>query len=358
MFEKDQGEYGPVFDRDQGDYGPDACEFWQANRIPRSPLRPPVHFLRWFACDSEDNYHQRGNHEFTVDSVGYEFNSLGYRGPDFVREPGEAVAVFVGDSNTFGIGTPWEQLWTSIVTKHLEQRWGVPVRQCNLAWPGTGSDYAAMMIHQTMDVLKPDVVFILWSYSARLMWFPDPRRQVHFCAVTAEEHAPWASLMPTDKEHAAYLRLSTQSQGLFNYVRNFHLVNSRLMQIGVPYYWGNQENLATQTLRHYVPLDGYVGRWMRVSSDFARDRMHAGLKSHARFAANVTEALERDSLGRVGATPASKSLAVSSSHSRGPGPIVEPGNVPFLARAIQTAVTELKFRHRVRAMKRKDPFIY
>jgi len=347
-----------VFDKDQSEYSPAACEFWQANRIPRSPLRPPVRFLRWFGCDSEDNYYQRGNHEFTVDSVGYEFNSLGYRGPEFVREPGEAVAVFVGDSNTFGLGTPWEQLWTSIVTRHLEQRWGVEVRQCNLAWPATGSDYAAMMIHQTIDIIKPDVVFILWSYTARLTWFPDPRRQVHFRAVAAEEHPPWASFAPTDKEHAAFLRLATDSQGFFNYIRNFHLVNSRLLQLGVPYYWGNQEILSTEILRHYLPLDGYVGCWTRVNSDFARDRQHAGLKSHARFAACVTEALDRDSVGQVEAAPGSKSVAVSSLHRVGPEPMARSGIIPFLARPIQTALTELKFRRRVRAMKRKDPFIY
>ncbi len=347
-----------MFDKIQGEYSPAGCGFWQANRIPRSDLHPPVRFLRWFAGDSEDNYYQRGNHEFTVGSVGYEFNTLGYRGPEFVREPGEAVAVFVGDSNTFGIGMPWEQLWTSIVTKHLEQRWGVPVRQCNLAWPGTGSDYAAMMIHQTIDVIKPDVVFILWSYTARLTWFPDPGHQVHFRAVAAEEHPPWASFAPTDQEHAAYLRLATQSQGFFNYIRNFHLVNSRLQQLGTAYYWGNQENLSIEILRHYLPLDGYVGRWTRMKSDFARDRLHAGEKSHARFAASVTEALDRGSVHRVEPAFGSEPLAVSPPHRIRPESIARFGNIPLLGRPIQSALTELKLRHRVRTMKRKDPFIY
>jgi hypothetical protein len=347
-----------VFEKDQSEYSPAACEFWQANRIPRSDLRSPARFLRWFGTDSEANYYECGDHEFTVDSIGYEFNTLGYRGPEFVREPGEAVALFVGDSNTFGVGMPWEQVWTSIVTRHLEQRWGVPVRQCNLAWPGTGTDYAAMMIHQSIDVIKPDAVFVLWPATARLTWFPDPRRQVLFRAVAAEEHHPDESPAPKDKEHAAYLRLATPSHGFFNYIRNFHLVNSRLLQMEIPYYWGNVENLSTEILHHYVPLDGYVGRWTRVNADFARDHQHAGVKSHAGFAASVTEALERDSVRRVAAAPGSESLAVSSSQPIGPGRRTRSGNIPFLARPIQNALTELKFRHRVRAMKRKDPFIY
>jgi hypothetical protein len=346
-----------VFEKAQSEYSPAACEFWQANRIPRSDLRPPASFLRWFGTDSEADYYQRRNHEFTVESVGYEFNTLGYRGPDFVREPGEAAVVFVGDSNTFGIGMPWERVWTSIVTRHLEELWGVPVRQCNLAWPGTGTDYAAMMIHQSVDTIKPDAVFILWPATARLTWFPDPRRQVHFRAVAAEEHHPDESPAPKDREHAAYLRLATPAQSFFNYIRNFHLVNSRLQQIGIPYYWGNIEDLSAEILGHYVPFDGYVGPWARVDCDFARDHQHAGLKSHARFAESVIEALDRNSFRRAVATPGSESLAVSSPHPTGPEQRARSGML-FLGRPIQNALTELKFRRRVRAMKRKDPFIY
>ena len=101
-------------------FAPSACEFWQANRIPHSPLYPRTQFLRWFDTDSEENYRKRGNQAFSVESVGYEFNSLGYRGPEFNREPGEAVVMFLGDSYTFGVGMPWEKLWTSLLTKHLE----------------------------------------------------------------------------------------------------------------------------------------------------------------------------------------------------------------------------------------------
>src|SRR3712207_8170656 len=53
----------------------------------------------------------------TLFRSGYSFNSLGYRGPEFERGPSEAAVVFVGDSNTFGLGTPWEGLWTWHVVK-------------------------------------------------------------------------------------------------------------------------------------------------------------------------------------------------------------------------------------------------
>jgi hypothetical protein len=54
------------------------------------------------------------------------------------------------------------------------------------------------------------------------------------------------------KDHAAFLRLATDANGFFNYVRNFHLVNDRLSRIGVPYYWGNLEPFSPSVVR---PID-------------------------------------------------------------------------------------------------------
>lgn len=272
------------FQDDERNFSPEKCEFWQLNRVPQSPLYPWTRFLRWLHTDSEDNYHERGNKEFSVESVGYEFNSLGYRGPTFDREPNEVGVMFLGDSNTLGLGTSWEDLWTSVVSKRLQELWGVPVRQFNLAWGGTGSDYTAMMVHQTVEVLKPAAVFILWSFVGRMTWFPDTFRQVHFIPEWAEDFYA--------KDHSAYLRLATEPQGFFNYVRNFHLVNDRLSRLGIPYYWGNLEQFSPEMLAPYLPLEAFVGRWKAL--DLARDGRHAGLKSHTFFADLVMSAVERD----------------------------------------------------------------
>jgi hypothetical protein len=253
------------------------CEFWQANRIPQSRLWPRVRFARWLGTDTEKNYLERGNKEFSIDSVGYEFNSLGYRGPELQREPGEQVAMFLGCSITIGEGMPWEDLWTSLVTQHLERRWGAPVRQCNLAWGGTGSDYSAMLLHQAVDVLRPDAVFVLWSFTARMTWFANARTSVTFLpGIMPRLPAQYA------KEGEAYLRLATDAQGFFNFVRNFHFVYERLLPLGVPYYWGMVEPFSREMLKDYVPVDRYIGDLRTL--DVARDAAHPGRESHLRFA--------------------------------------------------------------------------
>jgi hypothetical protein len=339
-----------TFKGDETKFAPVACEFWQTNRVPRSPLYPRTRFLQWLHTDSEENYRWRGNKAFSAESVGYEFNSLGYRGPEFDREPGEAAVMFLGDSNTLGLGTPWDGLWTSLVTKHLQERWGIPVRQCNLGWGATGSDYTAMMLHQSVEVLRPSVVFILWSFVSRMTWFADPRRQVHFIP-------EWAPSVDT-QEHSAYLRLATEAHGFFNYVRNFHLVHSRLSRLGIPYYWGNLEKFSRDMLEPYLPLDGYVGCWEAV--DLARDGRHAGLESHALFARRVISAMgdsgeahEGEDAFSIGSeTP----VAVLPAPPRRGSPL-ERARL-FVTRPFRAGLGALRLRLRVRAMKRKDPFIY
>lgn len=340
-----------IFQGDETDFAPTACEFWQANRIPHSPLYPRTRFLRWLHTDSEENYRsKRGNKAFSVESVGYEFNGLGYRGPEFDREPGEAAVMFIGDSNTLGLGMPWEGLWTSLVTKHLEQRWGRPVRQCNLGWGGTGSDYTAMMVHQSVDVLMPDAVFILWSFVSRMTWFAETRRQVHFIP-------EWSPDKDT-QEHSAYLRLATEPHGFFNYVRNFHLVHDRLLRLGIPYYWGNLEQFSEKMLEPYLPLDGFAGRWKAM--DLARDGRHAGLKSHALFAAKMISIMERGAVRgpRAKSPPTSKAsgaFAVPDDARPRRSSAFERMKVPRLIREL---INHVRVARRVRAMKRKDPFIY
>lgn len=322
-----------------------SSEFWQANRIPRSPLYPRVPFAKWMHTDSEANYRRRGNRAFGPDSVGYTFNSLGYRGPEFARDDGDAALVFVGDSNTFGLGMPYERLWTSLVARSLAEEQGRPVRQFNLGFGATGSDYVAMVTHQSIDVLRPDAVCVLWPSLARITWFPNPRRQVFFLP-------EWQPDVDTE-EHAAFLRLATEAQGFFNFVRNFQLVRARLAERGIPYFWGVLDPVPVDLLEAYTGLDGFVGTWR--PTDLARDGRHAGVDTHAAFAAAMLEAMQHDAARPV-SVPADPELITGpvpgSTRSAGTGP------ADGLGRPVRRVIGSVRLRRRIRAMKRRDPFIY
>ncbi len=323
-----------------------SSEFWQAGRIPSSPLYPRVGFAQWLHTDSEENYRRRGNRAFSPDSVGYRFNSLGYRGPEFVRDPGDGALLFVGDSNTFGLGMPYERLWTSLVCRSVADLQGRSIRQLNLGFGATGSDYVAMMVHQSIDTLTPDAVCVLWPSLARITWFPTPRRQVFFLP-------EWQPGVDT-AEHSAFLRLATEAQGFFNFVRNFQLVRARLAECGIPYYWGTLDPLSPEVLEHYTGRDGYVGAWQPM--DLARDGRHAGIGTHAAFAASVVEAMDHPGSQGTGSghTPPTR----SSMTLQDPDQPTTTARAVTLRRPVDRVLSTVRVRRRIRAMKRRDPFIY
>jgi len=259
-----------------GQFAPDVSPYWQKGRIPPSPQYPDVAFRRWFSSDSRENYLARGNRDFSEESIGYEFNSLGYRGPELERADGEAAVLFLGDSFTAGIGLPWEGVWTTLLVERLALLWGKPVRQFNLAWPATSCDYPPMMVHQTVELLNPQAVFVLWTLRARITWFPDATRFVRLMP-----HYYFDNELHR-KSHEAYLRLATPSNAFFNFVRNVLMVSERLARLDIPFYWGTVEPMSVDLLRAYLPIDGFIGTLQPC--DAARDNEHPGLRTHAHFA--------------------------------------------------------------------------
>jgi hypothetical protein len=133
-----------------------------------------------------------------------------------------------------------------------------------------------MVVHRCVDVLKPQAIFVLWSYINRLTWFETPHRRHHFL--------PNSSSIP-EAEHSALLRLSTNAHAFFNFVKNYNFVVWRLKALGVPFFCGTYEHFDIQTLKHYVPTHSLASHWRRL--DVARDNQHSGVKSHARFAEKI-----------------------------------------------------------------------
>jgi hypothetical protein len=327
------------------EFRPAVTDFWQAKRVPLSPLYPRVTFAQWLHTDSEENYQRRGNRAFSRESVDYRFNALGYRGPEFERDASDGSVLFVGDSNTFGLGTPYDRLWTSLVTRSLTASQHRPVRQFNVGFGATGSDYVAMMVHQCMEALRPDAICVLWPSIARRTWFPTASRQVFFLP-------EWQPDLDTE-EHGAFLRLATEAQRFFEFVRNFQLVRARLAEGRIPFYWGLLEPMPTDVIEPYLGLDGYVGAWACV--DLARDGRHGGIDSHAAFAAAMLEAMAGDGFAAGGDGPAAPPLLSLAPTSFSPR---SPDRIDALLRPINRVIGAGRLRRRIRSMKRRDPFIY
>lgn len=271
-----------LFKSEERQFSPDRCEFWQRGVIPRTSLPRGTKVLRWLHGDSEENYYRQGNRQYTPECIDYRFNDHGYRSDEFCDDERPAF-LFVGCSNTLGIGLPEEQRWTSVVTGHYSTVWDRKVKQYNLGWSGTGPDHAAMIVHQCAEVLRPAAVFVLWSFVNRMTWFKTATTRVHFHP-SRDANTPIA-------EHEAFALLSTDANAFFNYVRNYTFVRERLARLGIPLVCGNMEQFSTEMLRPYVDLDCLAGSWKRV--DTARDGQHSGVRSNREFAMQMISGADR-----------------------------------------------------------------
>ena len=127
-----------------------------------------------------------------------------------------------------------------------------------------------------------------------------------------------------------------------------------MAECGIPYYWGTLDPLSPEELEPYTGRDGYVGAWQPM--DLARDGRHAGIGTHAAFAASVVEAMDHPGSQGTGSghTPPTR----SSMTLRDPDEPTTTARAVTLRRPVDRVLSTFRVRRRIRAMKRRDPFIY
>ena len=113
--------------------------------------------LFWLAMDAENRYNTNLrenfallNHYNWIDKViEYKFNSLGFRSMEFDHSPN---VVFIGCSETQGIGIRQEDRWTELVASSLN------LSCFNLAIGGASADTAFRLLYAYIDKLRPKLV--------------------------------------------------------------------------------------------------------------------------------------------------------------------------------------------------------
>lgn len=103
---------------------------------------------------------------FTIHS-----NSWGFRGPEFKRKKGKNVfrIVCLGDSSTFGWGVESQYMFSSLLSKKLnEEQNGQSFEVINLGLPGFTSYHGIMVFKHLAASLSPDLIIV--SFGAN-----DPR---------------------------------------------------------------------------------------------------------------------------------------------------------------------------------------
>lgn len=130
--------------------------FWQ-KRIPYI-WHPKSKTQTWFSTDSEENFKNSTNQIYTASSFDYTFNKYGYRigNTDWNLNSPKKKLLVLGCSHTVGIGVPWLDTWPVLLADHLDYE------LFNLSSVGSSGDSAVRILYSTVDIIKPDLVAILW----------------------------------------------------------------------------------------------------------------------------------------------------------------------------------------------------
>jgi hypothetical protein len=208
--------------------------------------------LNWFEMDSEKlylsnletQYWNLEKHNWINRNFTYKLNSHGFRCDEFTNDPS---AMFLGCSQTVGIGLPLEHTWAYILSQKMN------LKMVNLGIGGTGPDSAFRLANHYIPILKPKIVIYLQPDSSRLLLI---------------------------NRNNKFINLSVN--------------NDKNLYSSFYFEWVmNEENLHLHSLRNLLAIESICNRnniklltftgqqFIRV--DFARDLAHHGIQSNKEF---------------------------------------------------------------------------
>ena len=100
-------------------------------------------------------------HNYPLHDFQYQYNSWGFRGPEYDQYIGKPVNICIGDSFTINIGGPIEHSWAS----QLATRFDIPT--INLGMDGAGNNAIKTVYNRASEIFDVQTTFIMYSFFHR-----------------------------------------------------------------------------------------------------------------------------------------------------------------------------------------------
>ena len=127
---------------------------------------------------------------YPVQNFDYQFNSWGFRGPEYDKFIGKPVNICLGDSFTVNVGGPIKHSWAS----RLQERLGLPT--LNLAMDGAGNDAIRIVYDRAFKLFDVQQSFVMYSFFHRRL------HNKEFTHYGRSQHAP--APLHSDEENFSY----------------------------------------------------------------------------------------------------------------------------------------------------------
>jgi len=212
--------------------------------------------INWLPSDTEELYKKNliekrsllEQNNWIDRKFTYTFNSEGFRSERFTNTP---TVMFLGCSNTIGIGLPIENIWPTLVAKHLN------MSCANLGQGGGSADTAFRLCLGWIDKIKPKMVIFLQPPGIR--WELLKYQKIEFLGTG----------FPV-QEYEKYMNEYWADD-------NNHHFNTE------------KNTLAIQQLceQRNIKFNKFAGMPFHDQEDLARDLQHAGVKTHQLLADQI-----------------------------------------------------------------------
>jgi hypothetical protein len=213
--------------------------------------------INWLPSDTEELYKKNliekksllEQNNWIDRKFTYTFNSEGFRSERFTNNP---TAMFLGCSYTVGIGLPVEDIWPTLVAKHLN------MSCANLGQGGASADTAFRLCLGWINKIKPKIVIFLQPPGIR--WEILNYQKIEFLGASSSPHFGYEQYM---NDYWA-----DENNHHFNTVKNTLAI---------------QQLCADRNIK-FIKFDKFPNHDQK---DLARDLAHAGVKTHQSFATQV-----------------------------------------------------------------------
>lgn len=277
--------------------------------MPYAHKQPANAQLKWFATDTEGRYKKHQHPLLGVDDVSYQFNSYGYRCPEFdwqASDEGRLSIVAIGASEVFGLGVPEEKTFLRLFANLVEKYQGRPVIGWNLATCGSSPDYLARILFSALPVLKPDIVLLVFPFPKRREYFNDAGR-LFMLANSRKQQRFFHQLktLVTDPEFVSQLKanltLSSDYNDQINLFKNYQICESLCEKHQPMWLFSGFHSAIFDPIESLIKTENFVSPGLldfttkhekNPAFGYARDGWHPGIKPHEEMAGLFFERLK------------------------------------------------------------------
>jgi hypothetical protein len=222
-------------------------------------------------ADNFQNWCTYQPNPYTLNDITYTRNSEGFRSDPFV--PSDNSIVYLGCSNTEGVGLPLEETWTYQLTLKIREKTKLDIPYWNLGIGGGGIDSMVRAYYHYCNILNPKIVIAL---------FPEPNRYE-----LKNKSSLWETITIEEKSNNPLL-LDYQFN-LHHSEREFVLLDQLLERHKPLFFWDTwaRHILHKIDVKNLTNIDDMLSCYtslLQRNHDFARDGMHPGKNVNKNYA--------------------------------------------------------------------------